>query len=201
MDELEAVNILLGYIGSDEVNDITIGHPDVNSARRTLDRVQKRLQRKRWWFNTDYNVTLSPEPVTKKIRVKDVHTVDVSDYHVVARDGFLYDRDRQSFQFDENITVQTLVRYITWENLPHSIQDAALFKAGAELVRDEIEDENKVRSLLQDYAVAMVDVNKENLSSEQYNMFAKPRVYRARQGIRPYQTGAVTSRFLGKAVP
>lgn len=188
MDELEAINVMLSNIGQSEVNSLTSGHPDVANARKTLDRARKRIQRPGWWFNREYELTITPEPVTGKLRVADLTEVEVRDYEIVQRGDYLYNRVTQSYVFTEAITLVTAIRYLDWDLLPDTAKDAALFRAAAEFVRDELEDPNKEAALREDESTAMVALKEEDLNVQKYNVFNKRHVANARLGVRPYSS-------------
>lgn len=186
MKELEAVNVLLSNIGQAEVNSLTVGHPDVANARKTLDRASRRLQRSGWWFNRDYAVTLEPEAVTKKIRVANTSELELSDYALVQRGDYLYNRSTQSYEFDDNVVATSLIWHMEFDLLPEIAQDVVVYRAGAEFVRDELEDPNKEQALRQDERIAMIALKEEDLKLQRYNVFSRDHVGRARRGVRPY---------------
>ena len=185
MNELEAINFMLGEVGSDEVNSLTLGHPDVDAAVKVLKRAREKAQRKGWWFNTDYNVTLNPEAVTKKVRVVDLHTVvpEIRDH--VKRGDFMYDVQKQSFQFDVPVKLLQYRRYLAWDDLPDTVKDHVLYTASADFVRSELEDPNKEASLRQDAKEMLIEMNSMHLEVTQPNMFDRQHVRNARAGVRP----------------
>lgn len=194
MEELEALNMLLRLIGSSPVNAIDTAHPDAANARATLDRIRKSTQKSGWWFNTDYSVTFQPDE-NKEIRIpKEVSTAVFNDRYVV-RGKKLYDKYNQTFQFTDNVTANKTIRRLDWDDMPESVQLYCSYYAGAQFVRDEIEDQVKKSDLERDAGLAMLDVKKEHLEQGQYNVFNKPRVARARLSVMPYNRGS--ARFYG----
>jgi len=195
MTELEAINVLLGNIGTSPVNSLNTGHPDATAAEKTLNRWRERIQRRGWWFNVDYQVTLQREPVTNKIPVLNVVSAELPDQTIVKRGDYLYNRVTQSYIFTEDAFAQRVIRYVVWDDLPDVAQEFALNLAGAEFVRDEIEDTNKQLSLEQSAELARQELVAQDLREQNFNSFDKSRVARARGGVRPYGRG--TARFYG----
>jgi hypothetical protein len=191
MDELEALNMLLRLIGSSPVNSLDTDHPDAANARATLTRVSRRIQRRGWWCNIDYNVTFSPDN-TGQIKVPDtVSSFVAEDHHLVPRGNKLYNKLTNTYTFSSNVTARRIVRVLEWDEMPPLMQDYCAYFAGAEFVRDEIEDANKEASLQRSAASSLLDLKKQELEEGQYNIFSKSRVVQARAGTRPYSRGSV----------
>lgn len=196
MTEHETVNMLLRLIGSSPVNTSESGHPDVANASATIDRVRKKLQKRGWWFNIDYNVPLHPQPSSGHILLDDtISTVVLPSVNLVKRGKKVFDNYNNTYVFSAPIVALRLVRTLEWDELPESFQIFASYVAGSEFVRDEIEDLEKKRDLEKDAGIALIDVKKEDLESGRYNMFNTGRIAQARAGVRPY--GNRLTRFSG----
>ena len=188
MDELEAVNVLLGNIGTSPIDSLTVGHPDANAAVRTLRIAAKYVQRKGLWFNTDYNVYLQPDATTKKILVRSAVSIELQDRSIIKRGDYLYNRSTQTFKFDADVFVFKIISYLDWDDLPDIAKTVALYRAGAEFVRDELEDMQLVDLLQREEAKANVELTSENIVNQQLNIFDTPRIRRARSGVRPFRS-------------
>lgn len=194
MDELEALNLLLRAIGSSPVNSLETSHPDATNAISTLDRIRKQTQITGWWFNIDYQVLLTPDPITSEITISSVISkVVFENAYVIQRGNKLYNKLDQTYVFSE-AQLATRVQYIVpWDELPTSMQLYATYFAAAQFVRDELEDMTKVKDFKVEAANARLDVKKDDLEQGQYNIFNKRRVVRARIGVRPYTESGVRS--------
>jgi predicted nucleic acid-binding Zn ribbon protein len=195
MTELEAMNMLLRLIGSSPVNDIENSHPDVANARTTLDRIRKQAQRRGWWFNIDYGVTYQPNEINEIVLADEVTTLVAGNRDYVQRGRKLYDKRCNTYKFTTDVVIERQVRYIEWDDMPDSMQMYCAYFAGAEFVRDELEDPQKQQDLQKSAGMAMLDVKKQDLEEGRYNIFANARIARARGGVRPYGRG--TMRFFG----
>jgi hypothetical protein len=188
MNELDTLNMLLRLIGVSYVNSLETDHPDSVNARTTMNRVSKRIQTKGWWFNTDYSIRYVRNSANE-IRVpSQVVSMQFDDPSIIQRGNKLYDRANNTFQFKQDITAIKVIRVLDWDDMPDLAQMYCAYYAGAEFVRDELEDPSKEKSLQASAASSLIDLNQQELREHKPNIFAKPRVLRARSGIRPYAT-------------
>lgn len=193
MDELEAMNMLLRLIGSSPVNSLDTPHPDAANAKTTLDRMRKQLQRKSWWFNSDYQVSLTPNSKGNIVLPDTYSSVVFVDDHYVQRGNEVYNKINQTNKHDGEVIAYLVVNVLDWEQLPKLAQDYCAYRAAGQFIRDELEDPNKTRELQEDAARTLIELNNQDLTENKYNMFNKSRVVKARMGVRPYTQ---TSSFL-----
>lgn len=185
MEELETLNMLLRLIGSSPVNSLSSDHPDAANARATMKRVSRRIQRRGWWCNRDYNVTYSPDNRGKITVPATITSLTTYDLNIVLRGRNLYNKALQTAVFNDTITAKSVVYILEWDDMPQVMQEVVAYTAAGEFVRDELEDLSKEQSLKEEAGKSMLDLNKQELDEGQYNIFNKPRVRRALSGIRP----------------
>jgi hypothetical protein len=197
MEELEALNMLLRLIGSTPVNSLGTARPDVANAKVTLDRIRKLAHKRGWWFNIDYNVTYQADPTSKEIVVgkEIISFVGQQASQYVVRGTRLYDKNCQTYQIGKSVLAYKIVRILDWDDMPNSMQDYCAYLAAMSYVRDELEDESKIRQLANDTQAALIELKRDDLQQGQYNIFNHSRVRRARAGVQPYASGQV--RFSG----
>jgi hypothetical protein len=186
MTELEAVNMMLRAIGSNPVNSISTDQPDVSNARATLSRVSNRVQKRGWWYNTDYAVTyqanVDGEVSIPKEIVKFVPCI--SDY--VNRGGKVYDKINQTYLINTSVETIRVVRRFEWVVLPESMQDYIAYTAAVDFIDDEIEDSTKAQRFEVKAGMAKLELDAEDLESTQVNVFNNSRIRYARGGVQPY---------------
>lgn len=195
MDELETLNMLLRLIGSSPVNSIETDHPDAANARATMKRLSRRVQRKGWWCNIDYNIILEPNDSGEIIVGDFISSLVAQDSNYILRGTRLYDKYNQTSIFKESVVTIRIVRILQWDEMPPVMQEYCAYYAGAEFIRDELEDPQKESSLSQSASASLLDLKKQELEEGQYNIFQKSRVARARAGVAPYASGS--KRFYG----
>lgn len=195
MTELEAMNMLLRLIGSSPVNSLSTPHPDAANAKVTLDRIRKQFQRKGWWFNVDYKVTLNPDN-NDEIKLPDTYsTVIFQNSCLIKRGKYVYNKVEQTNKIKEPVVIDRAVTTLDWDELPHSVQEYCAYFAGSQFIRDELEDPQKEANLQQSATQVLIDVRQQDLEESKFNMFNKRRVMQARAGVMPYGRG--THRFYG----
>ena len=197
MTELEALNLLLRAIGLRAVVDIDSTLPSAENARDTLNRVRGTAQARGWWFNLDYNVTYSPDPVTKEIVLpSQIRSIRTETSDIIKRGNKLYDRFNQTFQFESDVIVVREQRTVDWDDMPVDMQVHVAHAAAAEFINDELEDTAKEDRQRELAGLALLNVKKQELEVNRYNVFNTPRVFLARRGQRPYNRSS-SSRFAG----
>lgn len=122
--QLEAVNSMLGHIGESPVDSIATPSAlpvSASTALTILDEVSREVQSDGWYFNTEKDVTLSPDAGNsdKIVLDTDVIEADVLDHSsdIVPRGLTLYDRKNNTTAFTKDIKV-TLTRLLDWDSLP-----------------------------------------------------------------------------------
>ncbi len=188
MERLEAVNLLLKTIGSTPVNDINSKHPDVSNAKASIKLELERLQRKRWWFNRDFNVSFEPNAESKILIPKQIQTFKPEDgADVTVRGNYLYDRVRNSFLFTSVVVAHEVTRQLEWEDLPDVAQDVIAYRAAITFVRDETGDVFTINEMKEQAGLATLELKERDLRESNLNVFNNSRIERARGGVRPYQ--------------
>ena len=196
MNELETLNMLLRLIGSSPVNSMNTKHPDAGNAEATMKRVSRRVQRKGWWCNIDYNLLAEPDSKGAIIVADTVSSLVAEDNRYVLRGRRLYNNRTQTAVFTAPVVIVRLIHILDWDDMPQIMQETAAYGAAAEFVRDELEDPVREQSLLQDHAKSYVDLKKQELEEGRYNIFNTPRIARTRSGVSPYGSNT-QSRFFG----
>ncbi len=123
--ELQAVNVMLGYLGEQPATVITGSSLPltVTQAVSILDEVSKEIQAEGWFFNREKDVVFTPDSGDSTITLdNDVLSCDSIDGHkdqVVARGLKLYDLKNNTYEFTSDVKVE-LVRFLAWDYLPEA---------------------------------------------------------------------------------
>lgn len=123
--ELQAVNIMLSYIGEAPVSTIesTTGTgTDVAMAKNILDETSMSVQTQGWHFNTEKDVTIALDTDGKAVLPTNAVQVEVSSpyqevYSYTIRNGYVYDLENKTDVF----TTAPIVDYVLvqqFEQLP-----------------------------------------------------------------------------------
>jgi hypothetical protein len=137
--ELEAVNTMLTTIGESPVNTISESTADTRIAYIILGEVNRATQIRGWHWNTESDVTLTPNSSTKEITLgTDVVRVDVDErtytnVDVIQRGTKLYDKKNHTYQFTSPLKAE-VVYLRTFAEMPEQaryyiiVRSARLFQ-------------------------------------------------------------------------
>ena len=168
MSELDAVNMMLMTIGEYKVNDLTnlAGRSDAAIAKDILNNTSRAVQSKGWTFNMDFDVVKKPDsnsqiPLGNSVlRIDTTNKVRSGDSDIVERANKLYDREKNTHTFTENVTVNEVI-LLNFDELPEAarrfiaVRSARIFHdrvvGSGELHRFFQEDEAQAWSELLEY--------------------------------------------------
>lgn len=127
--ELEAINAILASVGEAPVDSIDDSFTDAQLARNLLTQESRRLQTKGWHFNTELEVSLTPDNSGVLWLPANTLSVVQADTNIVQRGRKLYDRSRQSYEFTTGITANLIVA-LQFEELPEAARAFVTIRAG-----------------------------------------------------------------------
>lgn len=185
MTKLEAVNVLLRKLAQRPVNSLDVAHPRVPAAVAVLDRHNKNLQAKRWWFNVEYP-TLQPDVASGRINLPgDVAAADsvTTKPRVAVRGRWLYNLDDSTYVFTAPLEVR-LHRVLPFDDLPLLAAEAVLTSAIVEYVGDHDGDDTKVRLAVAARDAAYANMHAEHIRNSRRNLLTRPSISRAMARIR-----------------
>ena len=114
LNELAAVNLILGNIGETPVSSLagSAGDAYVSTALNTLNEVARTVQEEGWEFNTDSNYPLTPDISDYIVIADNMVSVDTmpGGINVTVRQGKLYNKTDRTFTFDDAIDCE-----VVWE--------------------------------------------------------------------------------------
>ena len=197
----EAINIMLSMIGESPVTSpTTSSSADAQTAIRILDEASKEMQSAGWHFNREYEVTLSPDAVTKEILLaENVLQVDVEpqdswfsgtkriDAIMRGKTGgllFLYDKANHTFEFSSDVKA-TVVYGLEWDTLPEIVRNYLIKRAGRIFNARVVGDANQNQFLLMEEHTAQLAVRNWEAEASDNTVFDHWATYRIinRHGI------------------
>ncbi|TAJ97148.1 MAG: hypothetical protein EPO10_22775 [Reyranella sp.] len=131
--KLEAINTMLGAIGSSPVQSLTVSvDGDVTTALTILDETLKEVLSQGWDFNTDTRYPIARTIDNEYLVPSNVAAIDVSDEHpevrATQRAGKMWDQENHTFTWDRDLTFN-----ITWlfpfDELPQTAKNYIALKA------------------------------------------------------------------------
>lgn len=186
---LDAINFIIGCIGLAPVEAEDEYNLDVAQAAQALDNISRTIQTNRgfgWWFNTERNWRLSPDPTTKQVLVPNntlsVFYVDnmCRQKRMATRGRALYDVNQWRFDMthfadSDGYLNLTLITQLDFEDLPFTCKDAIATAAGVRFARSNEMDINRIKILQEEAQQAYFGLEAENTSQQKNNAFTDNR--------------------------
>ena len=173
--ELEAINIMMAAIGEAPVNTLTGSLPvDVKIAQSTLVEINKSVQAEGWSFNTEIDVTLTPNASKEIVLPVNVLRVDANihqhpDIDPIQRGLKLYDRLKNTFEFDEDL-ICTVVYFRDFDEIPEQARSYINIRAARIFVDRLVSDQGLRTYTKEDEIRARVTLTETDLANGDHNM-------------------------------
>ena len=174
--ELEAVNTMLSAVGEPPINYLDgQKNADAAIARNILTEISRDVQMQGWHFNTQRNVTLTPESDTFITLSDNVVRVDIEYWtsggtsdsrDITQRGNRLYNKTDNTYAFTKDVKA-TVVYLLDWTELPEPARRFVTVKA-ARIFQDRMvgsqahhafsrEDEVRARASLKEFETDTAD--------------------------------------------
>lgn len=134
-DELEAVNTILGVIGESPVSTLeNIEAADAAIALNVLREVSRRVQKKGWHWNTELDMTVTPNGSDNIVLATNILRIDSTDCagfgpgDIIERGGRLYNRKTSSYEFEQAFKVNAVV-LLPFDEIPEAARDYISIRA------------------------------------------------------------------------
>ena len=172
--KLDAINSMLIGIGEAPVNTLNSGLQEAEVAAIVLDSISREVQSAAWSFNTDIRYILSPNSSKEILLPTNTLQVDTTglkrdyDSDVIERNGKLYDRTKNSYEFDGEVKVD-LVYLFEFDVLPEVARRYITLRSGrkfqenilgsGEMTQLQWKDEQQALAALRDADSQAADFN------------------------------------------
>ena len=180
--KLEAVNIILTSIGESPVNSLSSGLVDAEMAETVLDAVNRDVQSQGWHFNTENEITLTPDISTgytylpaNCLRLD--MSKDSADKDLVQRGAKLYDRKNHTYDIKNKVSVDMVV-LLPFEDIPESARRLINLRA-ARIFQDRAVGSTELHGFQErDEMLALVELKDAEADTADHNVFDNYDVYR-----------------------
>lgn len=131
--KLQAINTMLSAIGEPPINTLSSQRADSNIAEQILDEVSREVQSYGWHFNTEINVTVSPDTnghiiVSENVARVDTDPAQYTDLDITLRGDKLFDRVSNSSVFTSSLVVSRVVM-LDFEEMPEQARRYVMIRA------------------------------------------------------------------------
>lgn len=180
VEELDVVNACLATMGEAPLNTLEDDHSYKAAAQARLRRTALDVQKKSYWFNTEF-LELVPEAVSKYLYIpQDVIEVRAPQYRglsVAQRGKRLYNTGANSYQFEQSLCVQ-VVRALSFADLPYHAAAAVRDRAVLLFQQDYDGDGARYRELQSQAMLSMAELNAEEVRQRKPNLLQSNRTLR-----------------------
>lgn len=172
---LEILNHVLGVAGISPVTSDESQHPMALSAMVQINRVDKELQKRGWWFNTEFSLELNPNESGEIIVPSGTLFLWPIDRnrHLVRRGSRLYDPQNHTYTLNDPVSVD-LILQLPIEDLPEAAAMYVQHQAALDFYVNEDGDEIKAKKLATDVATAWAELQRSQLKASNVNAMSRP---------------------------
>lgn len=177
--ELDIINSMLAGVGESGVTSAESLHPSCVAAKTVLRRVDRAIQGRGWYFNTEIGQVLQPNTVNEILVPEgtlSIRAID-PDIDVVQRGRVLYDIKNHTTQFSSAVSVRRIAR-LDYDYLPPQAVEYIRTKAVYEFFLDEDGEGTKIQALRLAVTEAYAQLNAEHLRWQKSNSLQSPRALR-----------------------
>jgi hypothetical protein len=175
--KLEAVNTMLSLIGEAAVNSLTTNlSADVALAIRTLDEQDRQLQLRGWNWNTDHEVSITPDSDGRYVWQTDWIRFDVddqfaqTDVNIERRGGYLWNAAKNTDVFTQGSFKGTLTRYIDWDDMPERARNYVMVRSARIFLTRTLGDESRAGYAIDDERHAKIALEEAETEQAEYNI-------------------------------
>lgn len=172
---LQAINTMLSAIGEPPVNSLNSLRADSNIAEQILDETSRETQSYGWHFNTEYDVTMTPDSEGYLIVPSSIVRVDTNpqkhpELDITQRGDKLFDRATNSYKFSSSILVNRTIM-LEFEDLPEPARRYIMIRA-ARIFGDRMVGSEKHHAYTgQDEMAALAKMREFENDTADYSIF------------------------------
>lgn len=185
--KLDILNAMLAAIGSSGITSTVGRHPGLIRSEPILSRVNRTVQVRGHWFNTDRRLKLLPSATQEFILPQDTLKADTSDQRepYVRRGRRMYDPVRHTYNIEAAHMYVDVVLQLDYNDLPITAQDYIRALAVQELVLSSDADQIALRARASDTETAKVAFERERLEQADLSLRNNPAYARLMAGLKP----------------
>jgi hypothetical protein len=171
LTELEAVNELLRAISESPVSSLsTTTTTEVTIAKAIMSAKNRDVQLEDWYFNTDYNVSLSRDSNNEILLPSNVVSFVSPTEDFTDRGGKVYDRVNRTTVLTQNITNATIKSILDFEDLPQAARAYITILAARQIQQDVIGQVSADRENLEEVARSRAALLNEDSAQASMNV-------------------------------
>ena len=175
--ELEIVNSVLSAVGDSPVSSLNDSYQPVFIIKEMMNNISRDLQTKQYWFNTEYDMTLTPNTETNKIILPyNILNFLPCKTRYVARGLTVYDRLNRTTTITDDI-VATYTVMLAFDSLPQQARKFIQAAARQQYNNEYFGEESLKRDLQKEFSEAKIELDRVHLDNEDINVFNSAKSY------------------------
>ena len=182
--KLSAINSMLIGIGEAPVNTLNSGLQEAEIAAILLDNISREVQSLGWSFNTDLRYNLNRDSgnnislPTNTLQVDSTKLKRQYSSDIVLRNGKLYDRTKNTFEFDADVEVD-IVFLFDFEEIPEIARRYITLRAGRKFQENILGSSEMTQLQWKDEQVALFALRDADSQAADFNIFDNYDTFRA----------------------
>jgi len=182
--KLSAINSMLIGIGEAPVNTLNSGLQEAEIAAILLDNISREVQSLGWSFNTDLRYNLNRDSgnnislPTNTLQVDSTKLKRQYSSDIVLRNGKLYDRTKNTFEFDADVEVD-IVFLFDFEEIPEVARRYITLRAGRKFQENILGSSEMTQLQWKDEQVALFALRDADSQMADFNIFDNYDTFRA----------------------
>jgi hypothetical protein len=175
--ELEVVNSVLSAAGDSPVQTLDSRYQPVFIIKEIIKNISRDMQTKKYWFNTERDVTLTPNTQTNKIILPfNILTFEPEDIRYVARGLTVYDKEARTTNITKDI-VATYTVMLDFEELPQQARKYIQAHARVRYNNEYFGELDLKSDLMKELMEAKNELDRVHMENEDINIFRSARSY------------------------
>ena len=178
--ELPAINQILSSCGQAPVTTLDQTNPDVAIAYDTLLQVSREIQAEGWTFNKEYHYDFVPDNNKEILIPNNVLQLKLTENSAnqskdgVRRSGKLYNRQKHTYEWDDDTVECDIIWEFDWVDLPEPIQNFITARAASLVSQRIVGDQTQYQMLQQQEAYQRAIALEYETQQGQFTFFGHP---------------------------
>lgn len=178
MQILDAVNYCLRYIGempipsSADIGALDELHEAV-VAKNMIEEVNKELQYRGYWFNTE---VWDYAPLEDKTIIIPSEVLEIKTTNYLIRSGKLYDMTNKTYEFDNSISLNSIF-LVPFDEVPYVFQMYIIYNVAQRLNTLYTAEDTVAKDLAQKIQLQYIEVERADMSRKNINLITGSKLY------------------------
>lgn len=183
--KLDILNHVLRQMMEEPVSSTDSNHPSAQIVMASMLTLNRSVQTRGWWFNTEYSVTLAPDLDGKILLPEDLLDMTVpTSKSYVQRGRYAYDTQSRSFVFGDAIVLDDIKLLLDLDDTPEPFSQYIQYELAYRHHVADDGDEHKANRLMNQALVAWAQLTTIDIKHKKITAIQRPIVSALLSGMR-----------------